>query len=80
MSISYSVHISLVVVAMCVRSGNKTAVYRCIYSLIRVKIWLDESHMLLLYLQNVNTCPVDRIKFNHIEVLSCKSQRLIRKV
>ena len=41
---------------------------------------VDESHMLLLYLQNVNTCPVDRIKFNHIEVLSCKSQKLMRKV
>ena len=32
MSISYSMHISQVVVAMCVRSGNKTVVYRCIYS------------------------------------------------
>ena len=41
---------------------------------------VDESRMLLLYLQNVNTCPVDRIKFNHIEVLSGKSQKLMRKV
>ena len=38
------------------------------------------SQMLLFYLQNVNTCPVDRIKFNHIELLSCKSLKLIRKV
>lgn len=67
-------------IALCVRSENRAAVYRCTYSLLRITIWLVEGHMLLFYPQNVNTCPVDRIKFNHIELLSCKNLNLIRKV
>ena len=36
--------------------------------------------LLLSYIQNVNTCPVDRIPFNYIEVYSSIRGKLLNKV